>query len=127
MANGEKVKKWIPGGVALGSAIGAFAGVKALAEVPPWVQTLIADRGLDYVFSFAILGLLAMFVPSFVRTQKDQAVAMTSVAESLRGLPQKDEMKFESILIGQEMLHREVKRLHDRFDAIAEKIHGQAG
>lgn len=107
-----------------GSAIGSFAAIQTLAQVPPWIQTLIAERGLDYVFSFAILGTIVYLGPRFIASQKDQAVALTRLSSAVENLPQRDDMKFEAILIGQEMLNRSMDGLSERLRDIEVKING---
>lgn len=86
--------------------------------MPPWLTETLASLGSVGAF----IGLMIYYVPRdflprFVKSQETQAVAMASIAESLRSLPQKDDLKFQEIIVGQEMLN-------DRLDAIADKIDG---
>jgi len=71
----------------------------------------------------------AWFVPrssikDFFQSQKDQAVATQSLADAVTNLPQRDEMKFESILISQSMLERGIEKLDARLNSIEGKIDG---
>lgn len=109
-------KKWTTPAAAIGATIGAFGAIHTLAEVPPWVQQLIREQGSDFFVAFVILGAAIYFLPRFLLAQTRQAVALTTLADAVKNLPQKDQMKFEEILIGQEMLHRSVERLHARLD-----------
>lgn len=117
----EQKHGWMTPAIAAGSAAGAFGAIYALAEIPPWVQRLIENQGSDFLVGFSILGAAIYFLPRFLRAQTHQAVALTSLADAVRNLPQKDQMKFEELLIGQEMLHRSVERLHARLDELTTK------
>ena len=121
MANGEltqAVKKW--GGVAaLGVAAGAVSAGAFNFDLPAWAVEMLKQWGPAGV----LIAGFAWYVPrrslsDFFQSSKDQAVATQSLADAVKNLPQRDEMKFESIIVGQEMMHREIKRLHERFDII---------
>jgi hypothetical protein len=121
----ETMRDWkTPAAAAAGMAIGVFGALQFLSEVPPWVQHLIEMQGSDFLVAFILLGAAIYFAPRFLQAQTHQAIALASLADAVKNLPQKDQMKFEEILIGQEMLHRSVERLHARLDKIAGEYHG---
>ncbi len=108
----------------IGGSIGLFAAIRSLENVPPWIQKLIETQGSDFIVAFTVLGAVIYFSPRLIKALTDQAVALSIIAESMRGLPQKDHMKFEEILIGQEMLHRSLDRVHARLDALVKDGNG---
>ncbi len=117
----DAVKKYAP--LAIGAA--AVAGTTAGLDLPPWAIDMLKQWGPAGVL---ILGV-GWYVPrtaikDFIEAQKGQAVALNSLAESVKSLPQKDHMKFEEILIGQEMLNRSLDRVHARLD---EMVHERDG
>lgn len=102
---------WIGGAAFVSGAMGL--------ELPDWAIESLKQWGP----AAALLALFVWYVPrdsirDFILAQQAQAVALTSVAENLKSLPQKDHMKFEEILIGQEMLHRSLDRVHERLDGL---------
>lgn len=60
------------------------------------------------------------YLPSFIESQKQNAAAMTDVAASLRNLPQRDELRFQEILIGQQLTLDEIKAIASRIAALEE-------
>lgn len=99
----------------------AVAGSTLGADLPPWAQKMLEQWGPAGVLLLGIVWYIPRSaVQDFIAAQKDQAVALTSVAESIKALPQKDHMKFEELLIGQEMLHRSLDRVHERLDGLAQ-------
>lgn len=117
----EAVKKFAP----LMFGFGALVGGALAIELPPWAVKSLEQWGP----AAAIMLLILWYVPrdsikDFILAQQAQAVAMTSVAENIKALPQKDHMKFEEVLIGQEMLHRSLDRVHARLDGLVKDIDG---
>lgn len=110
----------------LGASVGGFIGVSTLREIPEWVQMLIRDQGSDFLVAFTVLGAVIYFSPRLISALQSQAVALSSLAESVKGLPQKDHMRFEELIIGQEMLNRSLDRVHERLDELNRDIHGKA-
>ena len=109
----DALKRFAP--LLLGGA--AFASGAMVVELPSWAIDSLRQWGP----AAALLLILIWYVPrsaiqDFISAQKEQAVALTSVAENIKALPQKDHMKFEELIIGQEMLNRSIDRLHDRLD-----------
>lgn len=121
----QAVKKW-GGPAALGAAAGAVSAGAFSFDLPAWAVEMLRQWGPGGV----LIAGFAWYVPrssikDFFQSQKDQAVATQSLADAVKNLPQRDEMKFESILVGQEMLQRDVRRLHDRFDAMERRANAQ--
>lgn len=58
--------------------------------------------------------VVAQQVPAFVRATQRQADAMSAMAQELREVPRRDEFKFQDLLIGQELILRELGELKKR-------------
>lgn len=108
--------------VFLGSSLGSYAAVKMLGEIPSWAQELIKTQGSDFMVAFAFIIGSFFFAPRLITALKDQAVALASLADGVRVLPQKDSLKFEEILIGQEMLNGSIDRMHEAIRSLHEKL-----
>jgi len=96
-------------------------------DFPPWAIDMLKQWGPAGI----LILLFAWYVPrtavtEFISSQQAQAAALTALAENVKQLPQKDHMKFEEILLGQQMMLNSVDRLHNRLDGIEERFNGQA-
>lgn len=112
----DALKRYAPLGI--GAAIAGAAGTGLIdINLPPWVIDMLKQWGPAGVL---ILGFVYYVprdsLPALVRSQQAQAVAMTSIAESLRALPQKDDLKFQEIIVGQEMLNERLDTITDKID-----------
>ncbi len=101
------------------------AGAVGIAAygLPPWAIDMTKLWGPGFLMVLAVFAGIAYYVPrdlikQFFQSHKDQAVALTSLADAVKNLPQRDEMKFESVLIGQEMLSNSFNRMDGRLDKI---------
>ncbi|KKW41023.1 MAG: hypothetical protein UY90_C0065G0013 [Candidatus Peregrinibacteria bacterium GW2011_GWA2_54_9] len=120
----QAIKKW-GGPAALGVAAGAVSAGVFSFDLPAWAVEMLKQWGPGGV----LIAGFAWFVPrssikDFFQSQKDQAVATQSLADAVTNLPQRDEMKFESILISQSMLERGIEKLDARLNSIEGKIDG---
>lgn len=104
------------------------AGAVGIAAygLPPWAIDMTKLWGPGFLMVMGVFGGVAYYVPRdmvprFLKSQEEQAVALGSLAESVKSLPQKDDMKFESLLIGQEMINDSIKGLTDRIETMEQK------
>lgn len=92
---------------------------------PEWFGDALKPLGSVAAFVGLIVYYVPRdFLPRFVRSQEAQASALTSLAENVKNLPQKDHMRFDEILIGQEMLNRSLDRVHARLDDLKRQSDG---
>lgn len=122
----ELVRKWAPAATIIAAVAGSATGVISF-DFPPWVVKQIELGGSAIFVLFGVGALILRYIPSdtvpkAVKAVQDNAIALTSIAETLRSMPQKDDLKFESILIGQQMVHDDLERLNGRLGVIERVI-----
>ncbi len=105
-------------------AFTALLGIGAVGDIGPELKELLIQWGPGLL----IFLVVAQHVPGFVRAAQRQADAMTivaresqkqadaitAVARDLEELPRRDEMKFEDLRIGQELMLRKLGEIEKR-------------
>ena len=97
--------------------LAAMTGVAAFGNVGPEMMKLLLQWGPGLLIFLTIV----QHLPSLVRAQQaqaaanqQQAVAMVSLASELQNLPRRDDMKFQDLLIGQELIIKDLAELKRR-------------
>jgi hypothetical protein len=91
-------------------ALAAFTGAAVWGDVGPEMRELLLKWGPGLL----IFLVIAQSVPPFVRAAQKQADAMAMLARELHEVPRRDEFKFQDLLIGQELILRELAELKKR-------------
>lgn len=92
------------------AALAGFTGAALWGDIGPELRELLLKWGPGLLIFLAVI----QYAPAFVRAVQKQADAMAGVAADLRELPRRDEMKFEDLRIGQELILRELAELKKR-------------
>lgn len=108
--------------LALGTAPVAGAAVLLWADLPERVTQQLALWGPGLLVILMGFYIVQRFGPPFIEAQKGQAVAMTRVADALGQLPQKEDLKFEALATGQEVMVGEIRGLRRDVMNLMEKI-----
>jgi methyl-accepting chemotaxis protein len=128
-----------PAAAGIGAAVGTYAGVSALDEVPPWVQEMIKTKSLDYTLAVIVIAMLFYFMRWIVRafeasaaTARQQAVAaqlQASASEKLaaaverianEGSALRDSMV--EVSLNQGVIASRTGRLEEKMDGISEQL-----
>jgi len=94
------------------AALAVFTGAAIWADIGPEMRELLFKWGPGLL----IFLVIAQHVPTLVRAQARQADAMGAVARQLEDLPRRDELKFQDVIIGQELILRELADVKARLD-----------
>ncbi len=87
--------------------LAAFIATAVFGDLGPELKTLVIQWGPGLL----VFLVVAQHAPSFVRAAQRQADAMTSVARELGELPRRDDLKFQDLAVGQELILRKLGEL----------------
>lgn len=100
----------------------AGAAVMLWADLPERVTQQLALWGPGLLVILMGFYIVQRFAPPFIEAQKDQAVAMTRVADALGQLPQKEDLKFEQLAVGQQLIAQEMDGMRADLRRVMEKL-----
>lgn len=98
----EAAKELLPWG-----ALAAFTAVATWGDVGPEMRELLLKWGPGLLIFLVVV----QHLPAAVKALQKQADAITALSVDLKDLPRRDEMKFQDLALGQELILRELANI----------------
>lgn len=108
----DAAKEFLPWG-----GLAAFTLAAVFGDLGPDLKKLLVEWGPGVLIFLVVM----QHAPALVRAQQRQADAMgaqagamTALTRELQELPRRDDLKFQDLVIGQELILRKLGELEDR-------------
>ncbi|MDZ4373072.1 MAG: hypothetical protein U1C74_16835 [Phenylobacterium sp.] len=82
----------------------------------------ILDLGVSALIVVGLILVGRQFIPRFLASQEKVAESLTGISQTLQHLPQRDEFKFQELVIGQELIHQWITTVDKRLDRMEAKL-----